>query len=429
MESVNEMSEKSFNVTEWLKQLAVFSSTDPFKEGVTRLPFTPEQEQAADFIASTMKELGMEVSQDTCGTVYGVLPGKSDKTVVMGSHYDSVRCGGIYDGDAGIAVGLGVVQKFREKGEVPEVSLAVLATNDEEGISFQEGFLSSKTFVGEHAPSDYERLIHQASGKSAAQLMQESRNQESRLHGESHPETKGALITCENLPGTQDAYLEVHVEQGPVLDSENIPFGVVQGIVSHYHCTVVFQGESNHAGTTPMNLRKDPMPALGTFLANVPAITEAIPHAVVTNGQIAVSPGASNVIADKVTVSVDLRAPKMPAVETMKERLGELLVRIKKQFPQIYICQENEKTVSGCDMDPDLQDRLRQSLKQLGETYLDMNSGAGHDAQIIAPHIPSVMLFVPSKGGYSHSAKEFTDETFLSRAVDVAYQFCQSFHA
>ena len=217
--------------TEQLNALAAFSSTDPETQGVTRLPFTPQQQDAAQWLKRQMEDAGLTARVDAYGTVAGVLPGKSEETLIIGSHYDSVPNGGRYDGCSGVIAGIRVAQALREEGVVPAYTLMILGLNDEEGVALTEGFLSSRGVCGEIDEAALDRVRHRTTGESLRQL--------------TGPERAEHI----SLPKECRGYLEFHVEQGPVLDHEGRGLAVVEHIVGICHGFWCIYGEQNHAIT------------------------------------------------------------------------------------------------------------------------------------------------------------------------------------
>lgn len=394
-------------VMDFLEQLARFSSTQPDTEGVTRLPFTREQEAAAKFLYDRMRMLGMEAHADSYGTVAGILPGRSKDCVLIASHYDTVPCGGKFDGTAGIAVGLEAVRYLREHGMVPRYTVAVGALNDEEGIRFNYGFLSSKMICGE---LDEAALIHTVDRQTGRTLREITAEERFRTIPE---------ISFRTILQPVTRCLEIHVEQGPVLDRRGIDCGVVERIVGLRHSIFELKGESNHAGTTPMDERKDPLPALGEILAGIPAIAKSYPQAVATVGHVQVWPNAMNVIAERVEFSLDARSGNEADLEAMMAEIRRLTRRVTAKHSGLSLRERDGTCAPPVSMDEAWTRELEQSVQKTGATCLRMQSGAGHDAQIFARHLKTAMLFLPSQGGYSHSAREDTGSEHLERAVAV----------
>lgn len=393
-------------MTDLLDLLARFSSTDPDREGVTRLPFTPEQENAARWLSTRMEELGMDTRVDAYGTVSGFFPGQSEEVLILGSHYDSVPRGGRYDGCAGVAAALEVVSRLRRQARVPYYSLMVLALNDEEGVRLSEGFLSSHSVCGDLSPADLERIYDRTTGQPLAQLLAAS------------PFDRAPIL----LPEKARAYLEFHVEQGPVLEQQNIPTAIVDHIVGVYHCFYQLRGVQNHAGTTPMASRSDPLPAFGRIAALLPELALQHPGSVATIGFVDVCPNVPNVISDHIRFSVDLRSADPEVLDQLRAQTDRL-VHSQADQAGLALSQTASTDAAPVIMDPVLAARLEQCTLQLGLPVFHMDSGAGHDAQIFARKLPTAMLFARSRMGLSHCREEFTQEADLEHACEILYEF------
>lgn len=389
-----------------LDRLASFSRTDPDTQGVTRLPFTPEQEEAARWLAEQMDALGMSPVIDPCGTVAGTVPGEREEVLVLGSHYDSVPNGGRYDGCAGIIAALEVVRRLAQAGERPRYSLMVMALNDEEGVRLTEGFLSSRTVCAGLSAGDRERIQDRMSGKSLGELLDASPFQ-------------GTLI---RLPENARAYLEFHVEQGPVLDQQGLSAAIVDRIVGVYHCFYQLDGGQNHAGTTPMGSRADPVPVFGRIAAQLPDVAKAHPGSVATIGWMEVQPNVPNVIPGRLAFSVDLRSADPEVLDRLKLET-DLLVRNHAAQAGLSVARTDSTSAAPVVMDPAMRGLLERCVARRGLPVFHMDSGAGHDAQIFAQVLPAAMLFAPSRGGASHCQEEFTLEADLQLACDLLYAF------
>lgn len=389
-----------------LDELARFSSTHSEREGVTRLPFTEEQYSAACYLRDRMEALDMEVSIDPCGTVSGILRGHIEETLIMGSHYDSVPNGGRFDGVAGVAAALEVAKRLRERGETPYYTFQILALNDEEGVRFTEGFLSSRTVCAQLTDRDYDRITDRSTGVPVRQLMERAPFRERTIR----------------LPDKVRAYLELHVEQGPVLDQEQLPLAVVDRIVGVYHCFYTLAGTQNHAGSTPMAGRRDPVPAFGEMAARLPEIGRAHPNGVATIGYAELEPNVPNVIPRSVRFSVDLRHGDPAEFQALQHETDQLAEEIARRYG-LELTKETSTCAQPVAMDEALRERLAQCIRRSGLPERRMDSGAGHDAQIFATRVPAVMLFAPSINGVSHCKEESTREEDLESAVDVLYQF------
>lgn len=394
------------SITQRLDRLAEFSSTDAGSEGVTRLPFTAAQAGAARWLAEQMEELGMSPRVDACGTVAGFFPGRREEVLLLGSHYDSVPRGGRYDGCAGVVTALEAIRRLKEAGELPFYSLMVLALNDEEGVRFTNAFLSSRTVCGDWGPEDWKELRDRETGETVTELMAAS------------PFRDGTIC----LPEKARAYLEFHVEQGPVLDQKGLSAAIVDRIVGVYHCYYCIHGTQNHAGTTPMDSRADPMPVFGEIAARFPELTREEPGSVATIGWVEVFPNAPNVIPGRVEFSVDLRSADPEALERLRAG-ADKLVRELAGAAGLETARRAPSQAAPVTMDPAMRGLLERCFAQENLPVFHMDSGAGHDAQIFARKLPAAMLFAPSRGGLSHCKEEFTQEEDLQRACGILCDF------
>jgi N-carbamoyl-L-amino-acid hydrolase len=368
--------------------------------GVTRVAYTEEDRQGRAYVMDLMRKAGLEVRLDAAGNIVGRRAGLDDTLppIAMGSHIDSVPEGGRYDGCLGSLGAIEVVQTLVENGIRTRHPIEVLIFQNEEN-----GQIGSKAVSGEL--QDKELDLTNASGKT---------RREGTAFIDGDPAT---IATARRKPGDFTAYVELHIEQGGILDQKKIDIGVVQGIVGIGRWMVTVEGDANHAGTTPMDQRKDALVAAARFItaANRVAIETPGRH-VITVGQILVEPNAPNVIPGKVDLSLEIRDLDRRTIEDLFQKLvletqgspGAFRWSVRK----IY---ENAPALTD--------DRIRQMVdthaRALGLTTLAMPSGAGHDAQSIARLAPMGMVFIPSVGGYSHSAKENSTPEAIANGANV----------
>lgn len=387
-------------IREHLQQLAGFSST---ARGVTRLPFSEEAKRAADYLAAAMKKVGLTSYIDNTGAVHGIRHGRSHQRIIIGSHYDSVPEGGAFDGIAGVVCGIELARLLQVME--PGYGLEIVAFNDEEGVRFGDGFLSSKALLGELTAADFKRhrdgegiSIYEAAA-TAGYLPDEI--------------AKDAW----NLDSVR-AFFEIHVEQGAVLEHERKRLGVVSGIVGMRRYQIKLAGQADHAGTTPMGLRHDALlPAAEVILAAREAAL-ACPGAVATVGHVHVEPDAVNTIAEKVVVSLDLRSMHKAELAQMEVAIFQALHHAADRA-KVEVEVEKKLDSRPGHMDARLLEYLEESARKEGIDFKIMTSGAGHDALPISLRLPAAMLFVPSKGGRSHCPEEWSDCADLARAVDT----------
>ena len=370
--------------------------------GVSRPAFSEPDIQGRAYIITLMKESGLEVRIDTVGNIIGRRAGmdKEAPPVVLASHLDTVPNGGKYDGALGVIAALECVQALEESGTQTRHPLEVVVFVDEEG-----GLIGSRGMVGELDDKTLD-LVSQG-GKTVREGI-------AALGGK--PDLiKGAV----RFRGNIAAYLEIHIEQGSVLDSGGISIGVVEGIVGIARWDVTIDGSANHAGTTPMGERRDALLAAARLILAVNRTVTAEPgRQVGTVGRIQVEPGAVNVIPGKAVMSLELRDLSMDKVRSLFSRIEAEGRRIETETSTKISFTALEET-SPALTDSQLRNLIRESAAELGLSSLDMPSGAGHDAQSIARIAPIGMIFIPSVGGISHSPREFSRPEDIANGVRV----------
>jgi len=359
--------------------------------GVSRPAFSEPDIQGRAYIIGLMKESGLEVQIDPAGNIIGRRAGKNREAppIVIASHVDTVPNGGKYDGALGVIAAIECVQALEESGIEAHHPLEVVVFTDEEG-----GLIGSRAMVGELDDKTLD-LVSQC-GKTVREGI-------AALGG-----NPGLIKDAVRAKGDIAAYLEIHIEQGSVLDSGGISIGVVEGIVGIARWDVTIEGSANHAGTTPMGERRDALLAAARLILEVNRTVTAEPgRQVGTVGRIQAEPGAVNVIPGKVVMSLELRDLSMDKVRSLFSQIQEEGRRIEKETNTKISFTALEET-SLALTDPRLRNLIRESAAELGLSSLDMPSGAGHDAQSIARIAPIGMIFIPSVGGISHSPKEFS---------------------
>jgi N-carbamoyl-L-amino-acid hydrolase len=365
--------------------------------GVSRPAFGEADLEGRTYVIGLMKEAGLEIRIDPVGNIIGRQAGKNKAAppIVIASHLDSVPNGGKYDGALGVIAALECVQALEEGGIETRHPLELIVFTDEEG-----GLIGSRGMAGELDEKTLD--IVSQSGKTVREGI-------TALGG------NPALIKeAVRAKGDIASYLEIHIEQGSVLDSRRTAIGVVEGIVGIARWDVTIEGSANHAGTTPMGERHDALLAAARLILAVNWTVTAEPgRQVGTVGRIQAEPGAVNVIPGKVVMSLELRDLSMDKVRSLFSRIQAEGRRIEAETNTRISFTMLEET-SPALTDPQLRSLIRESAADLGLSSLDMPSGAGHDAQSIARIAPIGMIFIPSVGGISHSPKEF------SRPGDIA---------
>ncbi len=371
-----------------------------------RVAFSDADIEARKWVISEMKNLGLETSIDFAGNIIGLRKGKdpSKKPIAFGSHIDRVPHGGNYDGCVGSMAALEVVQVLNENKIRTKHPLEVIIFSNEEGA-----VMGSRAMAG-HLGKDAMGVTN-STGFTVGEGIE-------RLGGDT---TRISEVTRKR--DDLAAFLELHIEQGGILEKEMINIGVVEGIVGLKWWDVEFTGFANHAGTTPMNARQDALLAAAKFIVAVNEITNSFDGSQVgTVGRIKAEPGAPNVIPGKVVTSLEIRDLSSEVIEKVFEAIKSKSEEIAKASNVKIEFRPLDTTAAPAVMDISIQNEIENSAKTLDLSTKKMPSGAGHDAQDMALIAPTGMIFVPSKGGISHSPKEFTSANDMANGANVLLQ-------
>ena len=371
-----------------------------------RVAFTKGDIEARAWYISLMKKAGLEVNIDYAGNIIGKRKGKNPslKPIAFGSHIDMVPDGGNYDGCVGSIGALEIIEVLNENNVITEHPLEVIIFSNEEG-----GTIGSMAMAGHLTAEGLQQRSQ--SGLTMAEGIK-------AIGG--NPDSISYSI---RKKGDIKAFLELHIEQGGILEKENLQIGVVEGIVGIVHWDVTVDGFANHAGTTPMNLRQDALLAASKFVIAVNEVIKSVKgNQVGTIGKIAAMPGAYNVIPGKVVVGLEIRDLSSAKIELLFRAIEKRAVAIalSSKTKISFVRQANASKPALTDKM--LQQKINSSAKALGFTTKLMQSGAGHDAQEIALIAPVAMIFVPSVGGISHSPKEFTKPIDMANGANVLLQ-------
>ena len=371
-----------------------------------RVAFSKADQQGRAYFIGLMKKAGLEVNIDYAGNIIGKRKGKypDKKPIAFGSHIDMVPDGGNYDGCVGSFGALEVMEVLQENKVVTEHPLELIIFADEEG-----GVIGSSALAGQFKPDALEVVSH--SGLTIKEGIK-------AIGG--NPDSLGQVS---RKSGDLADYLELHIEQGGILEEEKIQIGVVEGIVGFEDWEVVVEGFANHAGTTPMNKRQDALLAASKFIIAVnEVITASEGRQVGTVGKISASPGASNVIPGRVVLSLEIR-------DLSHEKILKLFSDIEQRAAGISTSSNTRISFRNLNvgampaiMNTVIRNNIIASAKMLGYSYTSMPSGAGHDAQEMSRLAPTGMIFVPSIGGISHSPKEFTRAADMANGANVLLQ-------
>lgn len=376
-----------------IKELSAFSSTGG-ERGITRLAWSAEYCAAQGWLIQQMRALGLRTHVDAAGNTWGRWEVGQLPALVVGSHIDSVPMGGMFDGCLGVLAGLEVVRTLQRAGFQPRRQMWLVAWAEEEGSATGVGLLGSRAFTG---------LLPDADRVGGSDVTK-SRTSKLLREGEERTGTLVAdLVTeCDDI----SAYLELHVEQGPVLDEAEVPIGIVSQIVGLETGSVRVHGEPNHAGGTPMRSRKDALVGASILVQATDRISRQLGLRA-TVGELVVSPGASNVIPGYCELKVDARSESKPILDAFFVAFGEECIAIESERG-LETTYQREYALAPTSLDGSLQDMLRGGAVKLGLAHMDIASGAGHDAMALASRVPTAMVFVPSRLGISHAPREYS---------------------
>jgi len=400
-------------ISEDLEYIKQFTATPG--DGCTRLPFTPEARGVVDYLKKRMTEAGLDVHEDEAGNVFGILEGKNKELpcIMMGSHYDSVINGGDYDGIAGVISAIEVARLMKDNDIKPTHTFVTAGFCDEEGMRFGTGYFGSKAMLGQ-VDTEYCRHYTDKNGISVYDAMLEY-----GLEPEKIGNAKWDISKIGN-------FIETHIEQGPVLDSSGIELGLVEWIVGIQRYMFTVHGRSDHAGTTPMDMRKDAVDAATKVISKIPDwAREKADGTVATVGYIKTIPGGMNIVAQDVEFTVDIRSKNNDHIIDIVSKINQLLQKEVEAFNGSYE-SDTKLVITPVKLSDRMLDISEKSCMEHGFTYKRMLSGAGHDALAIGQILPTVMLFVPSKDGRSHCPVEFSKYSDIGKSILVAYDLIQN---
>ena len=395
MSTATPASRYATTVLERCDALAAFSD-DPGR--LTRRFATPAWRAAGDAVEGWMREAGMATSRDAIGNVIGRLEGAGAGTFVLGSHLDTVRDAGRYDGPLGVLVAIACAQRLRDEGR------EVVAFADEEGVRYGTAYLGSATLAGTLDQALLERT--DANGISMAEAI-------AAIGGE-----PGGVAAARRDPADVLGYCEVHIEQGPVLEDEDVPVGVVTAIAGQTRARVTFAGSPGHAGTVPMAMRHDALPAAAEWILAVEETARASDGLVATVGDARIDPGAANVIPGQVILALDVRHADdgaLAAAATQLRQRADAIARARDLRSAWAPMQDNP----AVECSPALTDALADAVSAAGHRVVRLPSGAGHDAVAMSAIAPVAMLFVRCAGGISHHPAESVAAQDVAVAIDV----------
>ncbi len=377
--------------------------------GVTRLSFTEEERAAKSLVASYMEEAGLSVYEDAAGNLFGRRGGSDPEApvVLVGSHVDSVYNGGNFDGPLGVLAGVEILQTMNERGVQTRHPVEVVAFTDEEGARFSFGMIGSRALSGTLASED----LHHKDGQgiSVAEAMKSSGLD---------PDAIGGAAAS---PGAIKAYVELHIEQGKVLEGEDLPVGIVTGIAGPLWLRFVLEGEAGHAGTTPMGHRRDALAAAAQVMGSIEAEASKTGTTVGTVGRLNLSPGGVNIIPGRVEFTLDLRDIDERVRDEVEERIvGE--ARRSCEERGVGLSVDTLQRVAPVPCSDLVQNAARAACEELGLEPYYLASGAGHDGMHLKDLCPVGMVFVRSKDGISHNPDEWSSQQDCAAGANVLYR-------
>jgi N-carbamoyl-L-amino-acid hydrolase len=370
--------------------------------GVTRLALSDEDRQGRELVGRLMEEAGLRVRIDDLGNMTGRRDGSGDQpAVVLGSHCDSVRRGGRYDGAYGVLAAIEVARRLNDLAVTTRRPIEVVNWTNEEGVRFEPAMMCSGVVAGRFGRA----YVYDRRDLEGKRFEEELR----RI---------GYLGSEGDRPGPAAAYLELHIEQGPVLEAADLAVGVVQGIVGITWSEVTVEGRADHAGPSPMELRRDALAAAAQVISAVEQLARRTPEAVATVGRLTVEPNVINTIPGRVVMSVDVRHGEPATLEALVAELEQVIAALADERG-VGIALDRFWTSEATPFAPSVVAAVEDACRELALPSRRLWSGAGHDAKYMAEVCPTAMIFVRSRGGLSHCEEEFSTAEDLAEGADV----------
>jgi allantoate deiminase len=385
---------------------------------LTRTFFSPAMRRANQLVGTWMRQAGFGVREDAVGNLIGYFPSgrPGARTLLLGSHLDTVRDAGRFDGPLGVLLPIVALQEWRRKQVSLPFNVEVLGFSEEEGVRFSSAYLGSKGYTGQLRAADLR--LRDAEGISVADVLFGGRRKPSVAALKKRAAGRRASSRAKNLIG----YVEVHIEQGPVLEAKKLPVGLVTAIAGQTRGRMTFRGRAGHAGTTPMSMRRDALAGAAEFVLAAEAHARGDAALVATVGTIVVRPGAPNVIPGEAVVSLDVRHPRDSAREKALRTLlstGRNLARRRKLGWSWEVTQDDD----AVNCSPALSALLGDSVEAVAGRKLPLVSGAGHDGVVMSALTDVAMLFVRCREGLSHHPDEYASPADIGIALEVMTEF------
>lgn len=373
--------------------------------GVKRLTLTPEDKEVRNLFDSWMKELGLEIYIDEIGNMFGILKGKDPTRFIgIGSHLDSVPTGGAYDGPLGVLAALEVAETLIENKIQLNKSLVVANYTNEEGVRFFPDMMGSLAHANPSKVNDY---------------LQSKDNDGITVEEALHKIGYKGEMKCGML--LYDHFVEIHIEQGPILEEKQIDIGVVEGVQAIHWIKLTIEGKSGHAGTTPLYARRDAFYAFSKLSSYARDLCNEIEDQLITIGSVEVFPNAINVIPEKVIATLDIRNKKDVNLAKALSKI-DAFISSDESFSKLKVSKEILVSIAAVTFDKKVTEAITSSCQALGYSSLPMHSGAGHDAQMLSTQYSSAMIFIPSKDGISHAVDEYSSPEQIEKGANVLLQ-------
>jgi allantoate deiminase len=380
---------------------------------LTRTFLSPAMRRANALVATWMRAAGLATREDTVGNLIGRLEAPAApraRTLLLGSHLDTVRDAGRFDGALGVVLPIVALAELRRRGVTLPFAVEVLGFSEEEGVRFASAYLGSKGYCGQLRDADLK--LTDAAGLSVRTAL------------ETLTPTAQSFVLPRRAHAPRDllGYVEVHIEQGPVLEAKKLAVGVVSAIAGQTRAKLAFHGRAGHAGTTPMPLRRDALAGAAEFTLAAEALARRTPGLVATVGTMSVAPGAANVIPAMATFSLDLRHPRDVVRRSALRQLRATAARIARRRHLTFTWTPTQDNAAAT-CSPALTAALTASVRAVQGKTLALPSGAGHDAVVLSALTPVAMMFVRSRAGLSHHPDEFSSPADIALALEVLIDF------
>lgn len=370
---------------------------------LTRLAGTEADKQARDALVARARAAGLAVEIDQIGNIFAIWSDADNRAlppVLLGSHIDTVINAGHLDGTYGVLAALEVIRSLKDHGFRPARPIVAAAFTNEEGVRFAPDMMGSAVFTGV-LPLKDALQARDAEGATLASALAEIGYAGMKPLSLARPH----------------AYLELHIEQGPILDCEGVAIGVVEGVQGILWRRIAVRGEANHAGTTPMALRRDAGSAAARLICRIEDLARRSANLVATVGTLELKPGAINVVPGEAVLTIDMRSPDEKELEVLDVELATFLAALEQDAFQVS--SEVLARSQAVTFAPNLVDTVERCAHGRGLGNMRLSSGAGHDAQLMASMVPTAMIFVPSIEGISHNPREATKDEDLIRGAQV----------